>query len=321
MIKELLTEKLRPKRLEHLILPQRIKTALQAGVSHHLLLYGPPGTGKTSAARVVAAGHPTKYINVSDESSVEIIRTKINDFCSTASVMDGFEGGKAKSKVVILDEIEGGSDQFMKALRGVMEKFTNTRFIATTNHLNKLADPIISRFDAINFDFENSEEERAVRAEWTTRVGDIMTRLGIATTDKSLNEFVKLFFPDMRRALNKIQGMANRGVKELSSAEMVNTYEFEPMWNKIVNVKTSNPYDNFCIIMQEYSGKAPELMEAAAAEFVNWLHEKHPQKSKCIPEIIIETAKHLNMAQVIDPIVALQSLFFTLQRIILKTEQ
>ena len=320
MIKELLTEKLRPKRLEHLILPERIKKALASGISHHLLFYGSPGTGKTSAAKVLSDGHPTKYINVSDESSVEIIRTKINDFCSTASVMDGFEDGKAKTKVVILDEIEGGSDQFMKALRGVMEKFTNTRFIATTNHINKLSDPIISRFDAINFDFETAEEEKTQRLEWSTRVGEIMKRLEIANEPKSLNEFANMFFPDMRRALNKIQGMANRGVKSLDAAAMVDTFEHESMWAKMVNVKSSNPYDNFCALMQDYAGRAPELIEAAADEFVHWLVEKHPAKAKCVPEIIIETAKHLDLSNRIDPIVALQSLFFVIQKIVLKAE-
>ena len=320
MIKELLTEKLRPKKLEHLILPPRIKKALNGGVSHHLLFHGPPGTGKTSAARVISQNNPTLYINVSDESSVEVIRTKINDYCSTASVMDGFEDGKAKQKVVILDEIEGGSDQFMKALRGVMEKFTNSRFIATTNHMTKLSDPIISRFEVISFDFENADEENQVRAEWSQRVSEIMNRLHIQNNEVSIADFTKNFFPDMRRALNKIQGMANRGVVDLSQTSLVDASEFEPLWTKMLAAKVANPYEIFCAIMQDYSGKAPDVLTAASDELVHWLAAKYPAKVKCIPEIIIETARHLDMANRVDPVVVLQSLFFTVQRIILKNE-
>ena len=94
----------------------------------HILFHGPPGLGKTSLAKVLAKNYPTLYINVSDESSVETIRVKINDFCSTISVLDG----KSSKKIVVLDEFDGASDQFYKALRGTIEKFAgNARFIAT----------------------------------------------------------------------------------------------------------------------------------------------------------------------------------------------
>ena len=47
--------------------------------------------------------------------------------------------GPSSMKVVILDEIDGVSDQFFKALRATMETFaSNSRFIATCNYINKL---------------------------------------------------------------------------------------------------------------------------------------------------------------------------------------
>jgi replication-associated recombination protein RarA len=50
MIQELLTEKLRPKELKHMILPQRIKGSFENGLQQNVLLAGSPGSGKTSLA-------------------------------------------------------------------------------------------------------------------------------------------------------------------------------------------------------------------------------------------------------------------------------
>ena len=51
MINSLLTEKLRPKKLEHMILPQRIKDVFKNGLKQNDLLKRYQGTGKTSLAK------------------------------------------------------------------------------------------------------------------------------------------------------------------------------------------------------------------------------------------------------------------------------
>lgn len=111
MVQELFTEKFRPKNFEQMILPKRIGDLVKGGELHqNLLFYGPPGLGKTSLAKVITSKYPTLYINVSDESSVDVIRDRIKTWCATSSIMDGAD----QIKVVLLDEMDGASDQFIK---------------------------------------------------------------------------------------------------------------------------------------------------------------------------------------------------------------
>lgn len=316
MIKELLTEKLRPKKFEHLILSERVSKALNGGViSQNLLLFGSPGTGKTSAAKVIAMGHPMKYINISDESSVEVVRTTITDFCSSMSALDDYDESKPRVKVIILDEVDGASDQFFKALKGTIEKFAhNTRFIATCNFENKIPEAIMSRFERVSFDFANEAERIEVQTKWSGRVRDVITRLGMNITDVALVEFVDRNFPDMRSALNKIQSFHTQGVKEITADKVRElNWNFEDVYRLLMSQPDARK--NYEFIVSEYSTKVEDLMTALGSEFIGYIFEKHPEKAAAVPQIIIATAHHqAQRNQVIDPVVSLLSLVFTVQK-------
>ena len=70
--------------MDQMILPTRIKDLVKSGEIHqNILFYGPPGLGKTSLAKVLCGynqetgnyeKYPTLYINVSDESSVDVMK-------------------------------------------------------------------------------------------------------------------------------------------------------------------------------------------------------------------------------------------------------
>lgn len=311
MIADLLTEKLRPKKFEHLILSKRLAGELGDGnVQQNLLLYGPAGTGKTSAAKVLAIaaqGHADFYINCSDETGVDTVREKITRICSSMSVFDG----EIAKKVVILDEIDGVSDQFFKALRGTMEKFTNTRFIATCNFFNKIPEPIQSRFQCVNFGFVNYEEEMEVKAEWSKRVQMVMGKLGISATSEALEEFVSRNFPDMRSALNKIQNMQIRGVQTLTADDVRQlNWSFEDLY-KMLTTKTDS-VKVYKFVVSELATKIDDAMNAIGSEFIDWIVENRPELKPQIPHIVIAAAdyqakRHL----VIDPVVAMNALCYT----------
>jgi len=107
MIQALFTEKYRPKDLTDLILPERVMNKFKDGLTQNMLFAGSPGTGKTSTAKAIVQQWdlPYLYINASTDTSVDVIRTRITDFCSTMSILDD----RDKFKVVILDEVDGVS--------------------------------------------------------------------------------------------------------------------------------------------------------------------------------------------------------------------
>ncbi len=96
------TEKYRPTKIDDIVVPNFLKEKFKSGQLQNYLFYGSPGLGKTSVAKAIVKefGYPYIYINSSKETSVDVVREKITDFCSTRSIMD--EPGKLK--VVILDE-------------------------------------------------------------------------------------------------------------------------------------------------------------------------------------------------------------------------
>jgi len=315
MIQELLTEKLRPRELKHMILPQRIKASFDDGLQQNVLLSGSPGSGKTSMAKILIKGHPHIFINVSDESSVETIRTKIHDFCSTISILDG----ENRIKIIVLDEFDGASDQFYKALRGTIEKYAKTtRFIATCNYINKIPDAIRSRFQTYDFDPIDKDEENEIKSQWKDRVGKILDLMGINHDIHVLESFTKKYFPDMRSVLNTIQRWNIDGVTDLTEQKINEVvWNNEEIFDIIFNSK--GPMENYSLIMGQYSGKVDEVLSSLGSEFINWISEKRPDKMNTIPAIIITVAKYQSERNlVIDPALSLSACIFSLQQIVNK---
>ena len=297
-----------------MILPPRIRSLFEnKGLNHNVLLAGSPGCGKTTLAKILAKDLPHIFINVSDESSVDTIRNKINDFCSNISVLDG----KSSKKVVILDEFDGASDQFYKALRGTIEKFAgNTRFVATCNWINKVPEAIQSRFEVINFDPSNPEEEEMIKDEWRSRVNLILGKLGITIDQESLIAFEREYFPDFRSALNRIQSWTIEGITkiDLSKVKEAN-WSYEDLYKMIVESK--DPVKNYQVIVGQYSTKVDDVMTSLGEEFINWIVKNHPDKTKIIPAVVVLVASHqAQRIAVIDPVVSLLSLFYQIQKLI-----
>ena len=71
---KLFTELFRPKKLDGVIAPPRIKNELSRGLVQNILLYGSPGCGKSSTARILIADYDTLQLNGSAERGIDIYK-------------------------------------------------------------------------------------------------------------------------------------------------------------------------------------------------------------------------------------------------------
>ena len=221
-------EKYRPKDIESCILPKNLKDSLRDFVNQkqlaNLILSGPPGVGKTSAAKAMLdeIGATNMMINGSEESGIDVLRTKIKNFASTVSL----EGGR---KYIILDEADYLNAQSTQpALRGFMEEFhKNCGFILTCNYKNRLIEPLHSRCSVIEFQIPNSEKPK-LAGKFMKRVQDILSKENIQYNERVVAELINKYFPDWRRTLNELQRYSASGVIDagiLSNITEVNIEE------------------------------------------------------------------------------------------------
>ena len=313
-INQLFTEKYRPKNLDDLILPDRVMTKFKDGLVQNMLFAGSPGTGKTSTAKAVVNQFnlPYLYINASTDTSVDVIRTRIIDFCSTVSIMDD----PGAFKVVILDEVDGVSDQFFKALRATMEQFaSNSRFIATCNYINKIPDPVLSRFEVINFDFDKQEESELTK-KYIKRVYHICKEEGLTIEKDALVEFVRRNFPDLRSTLNKLQGFKTQGTTKIAVDDVKRFNSvFKDVFELIFN--ETDPAKNYQMLVSNYANRVDDVLQSLGEEFIEYINQEQTQSNKHIPQVIISVAKHqAQRVDVIDPVITMLSCVYDIQTII-----
>jgi DNA polymerase III delta prime subunit len=203
----LLWEKYRPRTFDDLILLPRIRKQFEAGINQHYILYGHYGTGKTSLARILIGRYSKKTpfleINCSEDTSIEVLRNEIQNFCKVVPMMES----EYDTKYVFLDEFERVSPQFQDAFKAFIEKYNNNvRFILNTNHINKIIDGLKSRIKMINFDCQNVEEERYLKQEIYKRITNmILPNEGRESTKEHLVSIINKTFPDFRSTLVELQ--------------------------------------------------------------------------------------------------------------------
>jgi len=216
-------EKYRPARISDCVLPDELKSTFSEFVKDkhipNLILSGGPGVGKTTVAKAMLEEIGATYmmINGSEESGIDVLRTKIKNFASTVSL----EGGR---KYLIIDEADYlNSQSTQPALRGFMEEFhKNCGFILTCNYKNRLIPPLHSRCSVIEFLLPNEQKPKLAN-NFFARVQEILTQEKVEFEPKPVAELVYKFFPDWRRVLNELQRYSVSG--KIDAGVLVNLSE------------------------------------------------------------------------------------------------
>ena len=246
-------EKYRPRKLDDCILPDdQLKTFREfvaTGEIPNMLLCGSAGVGKTTIARAICEELGCDYIiiNGSEESGIDVLRTKIREFASSVSF-----GGK--TKVVILDEADYlNPNSTQPALRAFIEEFANNcRFIFTCNFKNRIIAPLHSRTAVIEFKLTKADRPK-MAGRFMKRLTDILATENVAFDEKVVAEVLKKHFPDYRRVLNELQrysvsGTIDEGilvnVQEVNMKELVSSLkskDFKKMRNWVVDNIDNDP--------------------------------------------------------------------------------
>lgn len=200
-MKELWTEKYRPKKVSEYVFrdqsqKKQVQSWIKEGSIPHLLLSGSAGIGKTTLAKVLfkelgIEDFDILEINASRENNVDTVRDKIINFVQMIPF--------GPFKVVLLDEADYLTPNAQAILRGVMETYSSTsRFVLTCNYPNRIIPAIHSRCQGFHF-------ERIDQTEFTARVATILVEEGVDFELDTLDTYVKLTYPDMRKCINSLQ--------------------------------------------------------------------------------------------------------------------
>lgn len=299
----LLWEKWRPRTLEDSVLIPRIRKNFESGVDKNYIFYGSYGTGKTSLARILI-GKYTKdkayiEINSSLHTSIDTLRTEIENFCKTVPMMDT----NHPIKYVFLDEAERISQQYQDALKAFIEKYhTSVRFIITTNHINKISDGIKSRFTQLNFDCETLEEEKHLKIEIYKKMMNVISKSeNIDIKKDDLVLIINKKFPDFRGMLVDLQNFKDTG-SILSGTNISTSLKLDLY--KVISDKSQDYESIYHFIMEKFGPeKIDQMISILERDFIEWSIREKKDMSKMFlfNSIIAEQKPKLDSS--LDPIV------------------
>jgi replication factor C small subunit len=206
-MKELWVEKYRPTKVSEYVFRDdhqrnQVNAWIKEGSIPHLLFSGAAGVGKTTLAKVLLneiglESYDVLEINASRDNNVETVRDKIVNFVQMMPF--------GPFKCVLLDEADYLTPNAQAILRGVMETYSGTsRFILTCNYPNRIIPALHSRCQGFHV-------EKVDQTEFTARVATILVEENVDFDLDTLDTYVKLTYPDLRKCINMVDQNVNDG--------------------------------------------------------------------------------------------------------------
>lgn len=157
------------------------------------------------------------FVNSSDERGIDTVRNKMKSFACMQTIIPD------EQKIIICDEIDNMSSDGFLALRGILEAYTKTTtFVATCNYIHKIPEPILSRFQTIEFFPVNKEEAIEYIKE------KILKKENINFDDNTLNKLYMNNDGDLRKMINSLQSCILNGKLVVDNSDIM--IEFKDVW-------------------------------------------------------------------------------------------
>lgn len=207
-------ERYRPQTLEELVgneqFIDKAKHWIETQDVPNLILHSSKsGTGKTSACRLIAKllDADVKYINASDENSIDTVRDVIKTFAATS--------GFSKWKIVILDEFSYFSTNAQSALLAIIESSSaHTRFFLTGNYIDKFLPAIISRCHP--FEIQSPPPKKIFE-----NISRILDLENVKFEASDLAKVIKHYYPDQRAMIQYCQINSYSGTLVYNNSDIV----------------------------------------------------------------------------------------------------
>lgn len=222
-VKRIWTELYRPKTIDgYVFKDQRLKDQVNNWIKEksipHILLSGGPGTGKTTLSEILINQLDIKNgdvlrINASDQTGVDVVREKIQNFVATIPMGD--------FKIVFLDEFDFLTQNAQAALRRVMEENEQTaRFILSCNYIHKVIPAIKSRCQAVEFQKLDLDDFRI-------RLVEILANENVEFDLETLDSYIEVTYPDLRKCINTIQLNVINNILHIPSKDSSSTADWQ----------------------------------------------------------------------------------------------
>jgi replication-associated recombination protein RarA len=248
--------KYQPKSLTTIILLPRIRELVKDGLKVNMIFYSDsPGTGKSTLAKILCKDTDNIEFNASQDTSVNILKDQLKSHCKSLNPFMG----KDTQKTIFLDEFDGVSAEYKKAMKGFSDRYQHVRFILTTNFIQEIDNKIISRFTKVDFDPKNKEEIDYLQIMYLKYLKAIATKVKMTISDEEIKKIIMLSFPDLRSATQKLQEVYI--TKNTDQFKNISSSGYSDIFNFMMDGK-NNVEENYNYVINNFVDNPLELMKA-----------------------------------------------------------